>query len=270
MSSMPVEAQLTELQQLRTQLRWWRLGISLGALAIVLFCVTTIIGSARRLAQPGPTQQEFVKELGAGLQQSVVPEVQRIAAQTLTESRPELEKAFGKLNERLPEVASLSMEQLDELQTNLPKRGSEVLGKTYGEMLAKLEPKIHTMFPDITEANIDTLVKNLSNEGQDRFLHAHNTLFTHHVTALDKIMGNLAKIQGSETVDPSEDKANWEMAVLLVDIFHDDFKAMQAQIETDQKTADQAAATAGGKAPKANKASKSTKATAKKGGVHGY
>jgi len=118
------------------------------------------------------------------------------------------------------------------LQSELPARGDKVLNTTYGAMLKKHEAKIHTMFPDVTEANLSTMVDTMSAEGQQQIISANNALFSKHMAAMNAIQGDITKIQDTETVTPDEDQANWEMALVVVDDFHDELQSLQQSQNT--------------------------------------
>ncbi len=104
-----------------------------------------------------------------------------------------------------------------------------MLNATYGVMLKKHEAKIKTMFPEATDENVAALVTNMTAEGQKQIVSANDTLFSKHMEALNGIVADLTTIQNTEPVSPDEDKANWEMAMIVLDNFHDDLQGLQAE-----------------------------------------
>lgn len=229
MQANEVKREIQELESLRSQMRWWRLGTLLVLVVIVVACIATINGAVQGLTKPGPVQDQFVADVSTRLQTTVVPKVQTIAAQTVAQLQPKVEDELAKLNDRVPELAEVSMKELELLEKNLPARGEKVLNATFGEMLKKREPKIREMFPEVTEDKVQTLVANLTEEGQNRIVLAHDRMFSPHLASMNNIFEHMLKIQGSEKISPNADQTNWEMAVLVVDIFHDDLKSLQAQ-----------------------------------------
>ncbi len=229
MTSEEVQKKIQELEALRSQARYWRLGITAAIVLITVVCVGSLVNSVHSLFRPGPAQDEFTSTLTADLKQNTLPQVQSIAGQALTESKPEIEASFTKLNTRVPELTSASLKQLTMLQHNLPERGDKVLNATYGTLLKKHEAKIRALFPEATDANVAALVDTMSAEGQTQIVSANNTLFSKHQAALTGIQNDLATIQNTETVTADEDQSNWEMALLVVDSFHDDLQGLQAE-----------------------------------------
>ena len=151
-----------------------------------------------------------------------------MAKQALTDSKPQVQAAFTRLNDRVPELTSTSLKQFDILQKELPEHGDKALQATYGQMLQRQEPKIKSAYPDVTDASVQALVTNMTNEGQNQIVSANNTLFSKHLAALNSIESDITKIQATEPVTADEDKANWEMALLVVDNFHSDLQGLQS------------------------------------------
>lgn len=227
MGSSDVAQQIAELENIRKQLRGWRIGSTAIVFIVVVGCVWTIINAGRGLVEEGPSRDKFANQLATDLQQETLPKVQGIAVQAIAEVQPLMQTEFEKLNERTPELSDAAMQQLDLLQQNLPEKGADVLGKTFGTTLDQLEPKIKTMFPDVNEDTVKKTLDQLTIEGTERMAHTHETLFGPHLKALESISTNIKKIQGSEPVNAQESQANWEMALLLVDLFHDDIKDLR-------------------------------------------
>jgi hypothetical protein len=228
MTSEEIQQKINELESVRSETRLWRWGASIAITIGVVWCVWSLGSSVRNLFVPGPVQDQFGSTLAAGLKRDVLPDVQSIATQALTESKPQIEVSFAQLNGKVPELTSTTMKQFDLLQTNIPQIGDKVLSASYGTMLTAKEAKLKEMFPEATDANISALVTNMTAEGTQQILASNKTLFSKHMAAMNGIETDLTKIQATEVVSPDQDKANWEMALLVVDGFHDDLSSLKA------------------------------------------
>jgi hypothetical protein len=201
---------------------------------IVISLVSTMVlaDDVYSLFRQGPAQTEFTGALQSDFQRDILPNVQTIAVQAHSESKPQIEKAFTDLNGRVPELANASLQQLDQLQKDLPERGNKVLSASFGDMLQREDSKIRSMFPEATDQNVTAMITNISTQAQSDFGDATNSLFAQHVQAMNGIVADLTKIQNTEKVNPSADKADWEMALMVVDAFHDDLQGMAGQPQT--------------------------------------
>ncbi len=229
MTSEEVKAKIREHESLQKQIKIWRWGTSAAVVAITVFCVGSLVNQVHDLFQPGPTQTAFANSLTDGLKRDVVPSVTDMAKQALTDSKPEVQAAFTKLNDRVPVLTSISLKQFDILQKELPEHGDKALQATFGDMVKRQEPKIKLAYPDVTDDKVQALVTNMTQEGQNQIVSANDTLFSKHTAALNSIESDITKIQDTEPVTSDADKANWEMALLVVDNFHDDLKSLQTQ-----------------------------------------
>lgn len=235
MTSDEVKEKIREHESLQKQIKWWRWGTSGAVVLITVLCVGSLANEVHNLFQPGPAQQQFASTLSDGLKRDVLPSVTDMAKQALTESKPEVQAAFTKLNTRVPELTSMSLKQFDILQKDLPAHGDKALQDTYGEMLKRQEPKIKAAYPGVTDASVQALVTNMTAEGQNQIVSANDTLFSKHMAALNSIESDITKIQDTEPVSADEDKANWEMALLVVDNFHSDLQGLQTQSSNTPK-----------------------------------
>src|SRR5687768_8389023 len=224
MNSEQVQIQIKELESLRSQMRAWRLAVTLVILVMIIICVGTLINSIYGLTQPGPRQERFVAELSTGLQEGAMPEIQRIGTQTLNSI--DFPAEFAKLNARTPELAEASMKELQTLSEGLPQRGEKVLNATFGEMIHSRETKIREMYPDVTEDKVHTLGTNLTEEATVRTAQITQRLFDPHLKSMNAIVEDIIKIQHSEAVNPRE-VPTWQMALLIFDIARADFKDLE-------------------------------------------
>lgn len=221
------ENNIEQLKNLKLQLKWWRWGVFGVSLLIVIGCVDTIAGAVKGLATKGPRQEKFVKELSEGLQTEVVPMLEQMAGQTMSEVRPDIERAFQQVNNRVPEMAQATLSQFDTLQANLPKRGDAVLTRTFGDMLAKKEESLQAMFPEATEEQIERLLTNLGESATEQVNVANLQLFERHQAALERIHENLDKISQAEASKIAHVDPTWEMGLLVLDIFRADLEQIR-------------------------------------------
>ena len=221
-----VAQQVDALRAMRREAAIWRYAAFAIVALMVIYSIFTLRASALGLINPGPTQTEFTTQLSEGLQKDVVPNVQEIATRTLTEMRPQVEQSFTKLNDRSPELAQASMNELTALQTNLQSKSEEVFNKTFSEELTKREGKIKEMFPDATEDKIKALVENMTTVGEKHIPAVADSLMSKHLEAMDGIATNIQTIKAQEKVSPSENVANWEMALTVMDLVRDDLREL--------------------------------------------
>lgn len=237
--------QIETLAALRAQTKYWRLGVTLGILILVLGGVAIIINACYGLAKEGPKQEQFIGELTTGLKRDVAPSVERIAKQTVNELKPAIEKELQKLNDRSPELVEKFNKEALLLQNNLPKRGEKVLNNTFGTMLKKREAKVREMFPDVTEQKVSTLLVNLTDATESQMHSLSDRLFGSHLKAMNGIFANLETIQKTETLNVADDVPTWEMAILVFDILRDELKDLEpeslAQMEKSSQPARSAA-----------------------------
>lgn len=220
MDANKVQRDIAELENLQKQAHWWRVGATLLTAGVVALCLVSLKDAVDGLTKPGERQQQFVSELSSGIQKDVVPEVQTMANQAIAEVRPQVEAEFVKMQDRVPELAEASYQQINLLQENLPKRGEKVLGDTFGQMLTERETKIREMFPDVTEDKVKNLTKNLSDIAQERAVAVNDKMFSRHMSAMQGIVTNMEKIRLAEAAKPSggQEQPNWEMALAMLDV----------------------------------------------------
>ena len=225
MNSEQVQIQIKELESLRSQMRAWRLAVTLVILLMVIICVGTLINSIYGLTQPGPRQEQFVAELSTGLQQGAMADIQQIGTQTLNSI--DFPAEFAKLNARTPEIAEATLKEMETLSQSLPERGEKVLNATFGEMIQSRETKIREMYPDVTEDKVHALGTNLTEEATMRTAQITQRLFDPHLKSMNAIVEDIVKIQHSEAVNPRE-VPTWQMALLIFDIAREDFRGLEA------------------------------------------
>lgn len=230
-----VRKQIEELDSLRAQTSRWRTCSVLAILVIVGVCVTKMIGAVTDLAREGPQQKEFLSELERGLKTDVVPALEKIGVRTVNEIKPAIDLELKRLNDRVPDVAAALHKEIEILSTNLPKRGEKILESSFGAIIKKREEKIRKLYPGVTEEKIASLVATLTAEANDQIDHVVTGLFAPHILALTHITENVAHIQKTEQVSAPAEFHTWEMAALVFDLLHEEFKGLETAPEPASK-----------------------------------
>lgn len=224
-----VQKQIQELSELRASAKRWQIGTTLLIVVILCLGVGSMLKSVYDLTQSGPVQDQFMTELKSGLNKQVVPEIKTITERTLNDVKRDVEKELAKVNKRAPEVMQAFNKEVQTLQAHLPQRGEKILEATLGKELKSREAKIKTMFPNVKEEQVATLVNNLVNESHASMENLSATLFGPHIKALSGITANLDTIKRTEKLSPDEDIATWETALGVLDILRDDLKVEDAK-----------------------------------------
>ena len=228
MDALSTKTEISELKNIRKQTGLWRLGTGIVTGLWVAGCLLSVNDSVRGLFVAGPRQEKFVSTLSANIQRDIAPNVQTIAAQTIAQARPEVEASFAKLNGRVPELAQASMSELGTLQTSLPQKGQQILGSTYGDMIAQKEQKLREMFPDATEESIKALTHNLTEMAQVKAVSVNDKLIGRHQAALNGIVTHMEQIRLDEAKKPATALGtNWDMALAIMDVVHGDMHELE-------------------------------------------
>lgn len=227
MTTQDVRSEIQQLESLRKQAQFWRLGTVAALLLTTVGSLTLMRNSVNGLLRPGPTQDQFASNLSTRLQGSVVPQMQALASQTLVQMRPEVEAEVGKLNGRVPEISDAFLKEMDALQTNVPKTGQKILQETLGVMLTRKESEIKTQFPDADDAKIKSLIQNVQGEAATRILGSQDKMFSKPMQSLNRIVGGLQTIHDSEPVPAQAKNADWELVSAVVDLMHQDMQALK-------------------------------------------
>lgn len=230
-----VQKQIEELEKLRTQMRWWKLGATFASLAVVAVSALTIKNSFQGLLVEGPKQEKFVASLNEGLKTDVIPMVQSMAGSTISQLQPEVTKSFEKLNERVPEVTQATIDELEKLQNNLPVRAEKIMNETFGTMLQAKEQKIKEMFPEATEEQVQNLITNLAEQGKEQVKLANEELFSQHQKELFDIIACMNKIKESEAPNIKGVDPTWEMGLLVLDVFRSELEELRPKTAKEAK-----------------------------------
>lgn len=221
------EGKIRELESVRKQINLWRGGTAGVILLTLVVCLWTLYADAKALAQQGPAQQAFVENLQAGLNQEVVPRLKDVASRQLTEMQPVVQKEFLALNTRVPEITQKSLDQINELQKNLPERASKTLDDTFDKAFREKESQIKSMFPDATEDQVKTLFTNLSAMTQTRSQAVAQELLAPHIQYIDQIQKDLTTISGTEGARPGESGNDWQLGLAVFDVIRPDLQDLQ-------------------------------------------
>ena len=227
MQSTTVQAEIRQLESYRQQAFWWRTGAIVLLVAIVGISLAQLNSSVRGLAETGAAQDEFVAQFSQGMQTQVMPNVQTMASQTLTEIQPQLMGELNRLNTRVPELSDAFLKEFQTLQTELPKNSEKTLDDAFGKLLTSREAKIRQMYPDVTEEQVDKFVKNLVATGETEIRSANDELFSPHQAALAGILEHMEAIRNSEAANTRGQDPSWEMGLAVLDLVRDDLKDLK-------------------------------------------
>ena len=227
MESATVQANIRELEALRGQTRLWRWGITLALLATTIICLVTLRNAATSLTSDGATKAAFVQDLSDRMQKDALPTIEQMGTQALHEVNFNAE--VQKLNKRTPELTQASLAQVKLFGDELPVRGKKVLDATFGTALKQQQTKIKTMFPEATDAQVSTLMTNLTNEAMTQAADINDQLFTQHKQAVDSILKDFATIQTTGASEAKGEAPTWDMALLIFDLARNDLKALTPQ-----------------------------------------
>jgi vacuolar-type H+-ATPase subunit H len=226
-SPQEIQSQISELNALRGQAKTWRIGMILGLLVIVIGCVLLIINAVLGLAKPGPAQDAFMSELKTGMDSQVLTPVKQIAQKTMSDLRKDLEVELKKAGDRAPEIMEALNNELAELQQNIPDRGQRVLQATFGREFELRQKKIEKMFPGVNEEKIAEMVENIISESEASMEHLSHVLFGQHTRSLNGIVDHIDTIKKTEQVDPQEQMATWETALLVFDVLREELRVFE-------------------------------------------
>lgn len=227
MDSENTTQQIRELERLRLQKRLWQYGVSAALICFVLISLLRLKAAATALTTRGEAQTRFVTDLNNRLQHSVMPSIEEMGSQALHEI--DFGAEVKKLNQRTPELAQASLEQMKLLNTHLSQRGQQVLNDTLQHTLKERESKIRAMYPDLTDEQMANLMANLTKEAQEQVADVNLTLFEPHQKALNNIVENMTLIQHTEPIDAKTEPATWEMGLMIFDIARADLKGLEPQ-----------------------------------------
>ena len=222
MESDQIKAKIAQLERMRREMTWWRIGGVIAAFAIVGVCLSLLNTSVRDLTEKGPPQDIYITHLQQGLSKDFVPRLQEVASRTLTEMQPVVQTEFQRLNTRVPELTQATIKQAELLQTSLPKRAENVLDETFTAALKSQEPMIRKTFPSVKEDQVRGLMTSLVDMAGQRGSRVADELLLPHTEKTKKILENLRAIETSEPQNATGESADWEMGLLVFDLVRGD------------------------------------------------
>jgi hypothetical protein len=222
MPNVEVAAQIQELQQIQRGTLYWRAGLTVAFLLVVIISLSILQSSVNGLAQPGPKQEEFTKLMGERMQTQIIPAAQDLAQETIR--GVDLPGSVQKLNQRAPDVAEAAMSEVRKLAENVPARGQKVLAEELEAALSQQEERLKKFNSQVTEEKLNTIMANLTEFAKTEVVEISQEMFTAHVEALNGTMKDLIKIEQLEAPTAQRDIPTWEMVFLITDIARDDFK----------------------------------------------
>lgn len=226
-SNQDIPQKIQELQSTLSQVRFWRTLTVVAVILIVVTCVGLMSAAVNQLVSPTETQQKFMKELVAGLNQDIVPEVQRMASVAAADIAPTIQDQLNQLNSRTPEFADAARHELYKLSLDVSDKSEKVLDQTIGGILKKRQDWIEKNFSGVTPEKAQTMADNLVSIAHDRVEHLSDTLFAEQVTALNRITENLHKIQEEELPNVQQEIPNWEMGLLFFDVLREELRGIE-------------------------------------------
>ncbi|CAN5494765.1 hypothetical protein BH11ARM2_BH11ARM2_22490 [soil metagenome] len=236
MQSEQVRREIKELEAIHRESKWWHIGGTVATLAIVAVCANLLYKSVNGLVSSGKDQDQFVAELKTSLDKDIVPRMQQVASQTITEMQPVVMKEFQGLNSRVPELTQATLDQVQKLQTSIPERSSKVLDETFGKALKDQEPEIRKMFPNVTDEQVKSLMDNLGQMAMKRGSDVANEILLPHTHRIQSIVDNLHKIEATEPKTPNDETADWHMGIIVFDLVRGDLKGLEPKLATNPQT----------------------------------
>ncbi len=222
-----VSVKIHKLDRTRREMTFWRVGGIVAVAVIVAICLFLLTSSVRALVQQGPSQEIFIAELQKGMDKDLVPRLEQVASQTLTEMQPLVQAEFALLNTRVPELTQATLKEVETLQTSVPARAEQVLDQTFGQALKAQEPKIREMFPSVKEEQVTALMQSLSQMALTRGSKVADELLLPHTNRMRRIVENLRKIEASEKETATGEAADWHMGLLVLDLVREDLKVFE-------------------------------------------
>jgi hypothetical protein len=226
-SNQDIPQKIQELQSAQSQIRFWRTLSIVAVILIVVTCVGLISTAIGQLTSAGPRQQAFLDDLVKGINQDVVPELQRIGTQAAADVAPIVQNELQKLNAMAPEFAESLRSELYALSVNVSEDSEQILDDSFRSMIEGRRQWIEKNFADVTDDKVATMLENLSSIAHERIEAFSDAAFAQQIIALNRITENLQTIQQSEMANVSNDVPTWEMGLLFFDIIRDDLARVQ-------------------------------------------
>jgi hypothetical protein len=216
------QQRIEELNRLRRQARAWRVGGAVACAAISAVFLFVLWSQADRLFTAGPTHDEFVAELKAGLRRDVVPQVKTLTVHTVNELVPRVQEEVLKLQIRAPELTGALTAELTVFQKNVPARIDKALGASFSDLIRERQAKIRQLYPDLTDENVRTITASLSKEGALRADNVAQRVIEPYTEVMTKLVVDLNHIRDTEPTLGRD--AAWELATLCANMLQDEIR----------------------------------------------
>ncbi|GEM_PF-2202847 len=226
-SNQDIPQKIQELQTAQSQIRFWRTLSIIAVILIVVTSVTLISSAIGQLISPGPRQQAFLDDLVKGINQDIVPELQRMGTQAAADVAPIVQSELQKLNEMAPEFAESLRSELYTLSVNVSEDSEQILDDSFRSMIEGRRQWIENNFAGVDREKVDTMLENLTIIAHERVEAFSDAAFAQQIIALNRITEHLQTIQQSEMANVSNDVPTWEMGLLFFDIVRDDLSRVQ-------------------------------------------
>lgn len=220
MDNTEIQSVIDEIRTVRRQTAAWRTSLTVVLLAVVVICTFLMWNTVSSLAA-GKNRDEFVQQLTAELQKSIVPSLQDVGKQAL--QRIDLNKQVSDLNKRAPDVANAAMAELRTLSTNIPEHGKKVLTDKFTSTIQSHSSALQTQFSEVSQDQIEAFMSALTEETQEQLAIATNEMFAEHLDVMNDIVADIDKIEAVEGPAATADIPTWQMALMIVDIARADF-----------------------------------------------
>ncbi len=236
-SNQDIPQKIQELQSAQSQIKFWRTLSIVAVILIVVTCVTVISSGITSLTSPGPQQEAFIADLVKGINQDVVPELQRMATQAAADAAPIVQAELQKLNDMAPEFAESARTELYNLSVNVSGESEKILDESFRGMIESRRRWIEQNFADISQEKVEIMLENLSTIAHERVEAFSDEAFAQQIIALNRITENLHAIQQSEMANVNHEVPTWEMGLLFFDIMRDELAHVES-LNTDTSLLD--------------------------------
>ena len=218
-----VNTKIQELEALKKEAGWWKLGGTIAILIIVLVSVFRIIGGVTALAKKGPEQDKLVSTLKTGFNEQILPDLKTAGIQARDIATEALKAEMEKLNSRLPEFSNLAQNEAQALVEELRIEAETVLNDTFQKMLDERETKIRKMFPKVDQEKLSAAVADLNAALERELRKLIEELFMQHLVVVDSIIQQINKIAADDTTDLLDQNVPWEVGALVFEILRKEF-----------------------------------------------
>lgn len=223
MSSEEVQSKIHELEALKKEAGYWKLGGTIAILAIAVTCVLIIIGNVKALAETGAAQEKFVAKLKDNFDTQIKPDLIATGKEAQAKATTLLKAEVDKLSGRLPEFTEKAQGEVMLLAEGLQKDAEDVLENTFGAMLKKRQDKIQKMYPDVTDENVTSAISNLQTAVEEELQKITEELFVEHLVVLESIIRHTTKIGDNDTTDLLDKDLPWDVGLLVFEIVREEY-----------------------------------------------